>query len=355
MSESANYEDVLFEVTGITGTITLNRPKALNALNHEMALAITARLADWAENDGIQQIIIQASGEKAFCAGGDVRWLYEKGKANDRDFLKFYHDEYQLNTMIKRYPKPYIALVDGIVMGGGVGVSVHGSHRFMTEFTTFAMPETGIGLFPDVGGTYFLPRCPGEIGMYLGLTGARLKAADALYAGIATHFVPRDRLADLRETLATESIDHMPADFAETPDPGQLEGLHEWIDTTFNGSSVEEIVDNLQGLDGEAGEWGRKTASILATKSPTSMKITFRQIREGAKLDFEDCMAIEYRMVNRIFTAPDFFEGTRAVIVDKDNSPSWQPTSLANVSEALVDEFFADLGNEELKLPIPAH
>ncbi len=349
-----NNEDVLFEVAGSTGKITLNRPKALNALTHGMALAIRAKLADWAEADNVKQIVIRATGEKAFCAGGDVRWLYEQGKARDRVFLKFYHDEYQLNTMIKRYPKPYVAIIDGIVMGGGVGVSVHGSHRVMTEFATFAMPETGIGLFPDVGGTYFLPRCPGEIGMYLGLTGARLKVADALYAGIATHFVPRSKLQELLEKMSGGEVEGSLDRIAEKSEPGQLAGLRDWIDTTFNGSSVEEIIGNLESLDGEAGAWGRKTAAILAMKSPTSLKITFRQIREGAKLDFEDCMRIEYRMVNRIFSAPDFFEGTRAIIVDKDNAPKWRPGSLAEVSDGLVDEFFADLGGEELQLPMSA-
>ncbi len=347
----ADSEDVQFEVAGGAGIITLNRPKALNALTHGMALAIRAKLANWAIQEDVRQIVIRATGEKAFCAGGDVRRLYEQGRARDRGFLEFYHDEYQLNTMIKRYPKPYVAIIDGIVMGGGVGVSVHGSHRVMTEFATFAMPETGIGLFPDVGGTYFLPRCPGEIGMYLGLTGARLKVADALYAGIATHFVPRERLPDLREMLSSGNVDDALTEIAQKPGPGQMVGIRDSVDATFNGDSVEEIIQKLESLDGDAGEWGRKTTAILATKSPTSLKITFRQIRAGAKLDFEDCMRVEYRMVNRIFTAPDFFEGTRAIIVDKDNSPGWQPGSLAQVSEGLVDEFFANLGADELQLP----
>ena len=344
-------EDVLFEIAGAVGIITLNRPNALNALTHDMALAIRTKLAVWAEDDNVQQIVIQAAGEKAFCAGGDVRRLYEQGKSRDTGFLKFYHDEYQLNTMIKRCSKPYVAIVDGIVMGGGVGVSVHGSHRVMTEFATFAMPETGIGLFPDVGGTYFLPRCPGEIGMYLGLTGARLKVADALYAGIATHFVRREHLPRFRDMVSSDKVEDCLAEIAETPEAGQLAELRRWIDLAFNGSNVEEIVANLESLDGAAGEWGRKTAAILATKSPTSLKITFRQIREGAKLKFEDCMRVEYRMVNRIFTAPDFFEGTRAIIVDKDNTPNWHPGSLAEVNDELVDEFFANLGADELQLP----
>jgi enoyl-CoA hydratase/carnithine racemase len=347
----SNDEDVLFDVSGAAGIVTLNRPKALNALTHDMALAISTKLVEWAEADNVGQVVIRATGEKAFCAGGDVRRLFEQGKARDTGFLEFYHDEYQLNTMIKRYQSPYVAVVDGIVMGGGVGVSVHGSHRVMTEFATFAMPETGIGLFPDVGGTYFLPRCPGEIGMYLGLTGARLKVADAVYSGIATHFVPRKKLPDLLENLTSGGAEDSLAEIAEMPEPGRLAGLRDWIDETFDGESVEDIILKLENLDGDAGEWGQKTAAILATKSPTSLKITFRQIREGAKLDFEDCMRIEYRMVNRIFSAPDFFEGTRAIIIDKDNAPDWQPGSLGDVSDGLVDEFFANLGAEELQLP----
>ncbi len=350
-----NDDDVLFEVAGGTGLICLNRPKALNALTHDMALAIQSNLVDWVDRDDIEQIVIQAAGDKAFCAGGDVRRLYEQGKARDTGFLEFYHDEYQLNTMIKRYPKPYVAIIDGIVMGGGVGVSVHGSHRVMTEFATFAMPETGIGLFPDVGGTYFLPRCPGEIGMYLGLTGARLKVADALHAGIATHFVPRTKLPGLLDKMTGNNVEDCLVEIAEKPESGQLVELADWINATFNGSNVEEIIGKLESLDGAAGEWGRKTAAILATKSPTSLKITFRQIREGAKLGFEDCMRVEYRMVNRIFSAPDFFEGTRAIIVDKDNAPKWQPGSLGAVSDGLVDEFFANLGADELQLPVPAN
>ncbi len=346
-----NSDEVLFDRDGVTGSITLNRPGAMNALTHDMALRIRSQLIDWSGDNAIRHLVIKAAGEKAFCAGGDVRKLYEQGMAQDKGFLAFYHDEYQLNTMIKRYGKPYIAFVDGIVMGGGVGVSFHGSHRVMTENATFAMPETGIGLFPDVGGTYFLPRCPGEIGMYLGLTGARLKAGDALYAGLATHHVPRTKLGSLLERLKNAAADDAIAEFSETLEPGNLAQIRNWIDEAFSGSSVEDIVTRLEGLDGDAGEWGRKMASLIATKSPTSLKITFRQIREGGNLSFEDCMRVEYRMANRIFRAPDFFEGTRAIIIDKDNAPKWSPGDLAGVSEELVDEFFADLGEDELELP----
>lgn len=350
MSDGHSSDDVIFEQSGHSGRITLNRPKALNALTHGMALDIGPKLEDWDANPKINHVVIGAAGDKAFCAGGDVRRLYELGTARDRRFLAFYHDEYILNTAIKRYSKPYIALIDGIVMGGGVGVSFHGSHRVMTENATFAMPETGIGLFPDVGGTYFLPRCPGEIGMYLALTGTRLKAADAHYAGLATHFVPRGDLALLQKALNERDVDDAIADFDKMPEGGKLADLQDWIDEAFSGSGVEDIIDRLRDLEGESGEWAKKTIDTIQTKSPTSLKITYRQIREGAKVDFEECMRIEYRMVNRIFSGHDFFEGTRAIIIDKDNAPDWQPKDLTSVSDELVDTYFADLGEDELEL-----
>jgi enoyl-CoA hydratase len=336
--------EVLFETRGRAGVITLNRPGALNALTLCMVRAMKPQLAAWADDAGVARVIVEAAGGKAFCAGGDVRALYDWGRAGDRAFLDFYAEEYRLDTAIKRYPKPYVALLDGITMGGGVGISVHGSHRIATENLTFAMPETGIGLFPDVGGTFFLPRCPGELGMYLGLTGHRLKAADALYAGIATHFVPSEKLGRLAAALETASdVDAAVAGVAADPGRPPLAGHRDAIDRHFAGDSVEAI---LASLDGAGDDWGAGTAAIIRTKSPTSLKITFRQIREGAKLDFEDCMRLEYRMVNGIFKGHDFFEGTRAVVIDKDQTPHWQPARLDAVSPAMVDTYFAPLEPE---------
>jgi enoyl-CoA hydratase len=268
--------------------------------------------------------------------------------AGDTTFLDFYREEYRLDTLIKRYPKPYVALIDGVVMGGGVGVSVHGSHRIAGDRLTFAMPETGIGLFPDVGGTYFLPRLPGEIGMYLGLTGARLKAADALYCGIVTHYVPSRRLADLKAALiAGGDIDETAAAFAADPGPPLLAERRADIDRHFDKDSVEDI---LASLDGAGEEWAAKTAAILRGKSPTSLKITFRQLRAGAGLDFEQCMKLEFRIVSRIFRGVDFFEGTRAVVIDKDHKPKWRPARLDQVSDTDIDAYFAPL-DTELDLP----
>ena len=236
----------------------------------------------------------------------------------------------------------------GITMGGGVGVSVHGSHRVASERLTFAMPETGIGLFPDVGGTYFLPRCPGEIGMYLALTGSRLKAADALYAGIVTHHVPSGGMPDLISALCdTGDPDHTLAEHAQDPGAPTLKGDREAIDRCFSGSSVPEI---LARLDEDGSEWAAKCAATIRGKSPTSSRIAYCQIREGAGLSFEDCMRLEYRMVNRIYTAHDFYEGIRAVVIDKDQAPMWQPATLDDVSDERVAAYFAPL-EDELALP----
>lgn len=345
MTEEA---EVLFKRKGALGLITLNRPKALNALTHGMCIAMKAQLDEWASDAAVKAVAVRGAGDRAFCAGGDIRVLYESGKAGTPYALEFYRDEYVLNATIKRYPKPYFALIHGIDMGGGVGVSVNGSHRVAGEGMVFAMPETGIGLFPDVGGSYFLPRCPGEIGMFLGLTGARLKTTDSLYAGIATHFVPASRwetlLATLSDGVAPEAA------LAELKDnaPDTFLAQHRaTIDRIFVLNSVEEI---LVALDAEHTDWAQDTAKAIRSKSPTSLKIAFRQIREGRKLDFDDCMRMEYRMVNRIVAGHDFYEGVRAVIIDKDNAPKWQPAELSSVSPADVDAYFAPLGDKELKL-----
>lgn len=342
-------DEILFTRRGRAGVITLNRPKALNAVTLNMVRCMHRQLAAWATDETVSHVLIAAAGEKAFCAGGDIRALYDWGLARDPAFLAFYREEYRLDTFIKRYPKPYVALIDGIVMGGGVGVSVHGSHRIVSQRATFAMPETGIGLFPDVGGTYFLPRCPGEIGMYLALTGARLKAADLVYCGIATHHVPAERFAGLIQALSMEAdVTAIIEQFSVDPGPAPLRPLRPAIDRCFAGDSAEDILARLDGEQGEAAEWARKAAATIRAKSPTSLKITYRQIRDGAKLDFEDCMRLEFRMVNGIFTGHDFFEGTRAVVIDKDNAPRWRPARLEDVADGDVAGFFASLGADEL-------
>lgn len=336
--------DVLFEIKGHAGLITLNRPRALNALTLTMVREITPVLKRWMLDDNVRHVIIQAAGERAFCAGGDVRVLYDWGRAKDAKYIAFYREEYLLNTLIKRYPKPYVALIDGIAMGGGVGLSVHGSHRVATERLVFAMPETGIGLFPDVGGSYFLPRLPGETGMYLGLTGHRIGATDAVHLGIATHYVPSDRLADLADALcrASEVADCL-AEFAADPGPASLPDLRAAIDRHFGQDNVEAILDTL---DADPSEWAGRTAADLRGKSPMSLKMTFRELREGLKLDFEECMRLEFRMVSRTIDSHDFFEGVRAAVIDKDQAPRWRPATLGEVSEAAVAAYFAPLADE---------
>jgi enoyl-CoA hydratase len=336
--------DILFEVQGALGLITLNRPKALNALTLDMVHAMSERLEDWAEDSDIHAVLVRGAGEKAFCAGGDVLALARPG--NDAFIEGFFRDEYRLNRMIYRYPKPYIALVDGITMGGGVGVSVHGSHRVAGERTLFAMPETGIGMFPDVGGTFFLPRLPGALGMYLGLTGARMKAADCLYAGVAHYFVPADRHGDLLAGLADgRAPDGLLAELAGDAGEARLAAVRDAIDRCFSVGSVEDILTRLEE---ERGDWAEETKRTLARMSPSALKITFRQIREGAQREFEECMVLEYRLCQRVVPGHDFREGVRALLVDKDMNPQWDPKSLAQVTDSQVDGVFAPLPGGDL-------
>ncbi len=339
--------DILFEAQGALGLITLNRPKALNTLTLDMIHAMTERLGAWANDPDITAVLIRGTGDKAFCAGGDVLALI---RPDSDAFIKgFFRDEYRLNRMIHRYPKPYIALIDGIVMGGGVGVSVHGRYRLATERTLFAMPETGIGMFPDVGGTYFLPRLPGEIGLYLGLSGARLKAADCLHAGLAEGFIPLDRHGELLAGLADGRWpETLIAELNGDAGPAPIAEIRQVIDRCFAAGSVAEIMDRLHG---ERGAWAEKSLVKMDRMSPTAQKIAFRQIREGGALDFEACMMLEYRLSQRVVPGHDFREGVRALLVDKDMSPQWAPPGLAAVSDNDIDGYFAPLPGGDLTFP----
>jgi len=340
--------EILYERRGAVGLITLNRPKALNALTHAMCVSMQAQLTAWASDDAVKCVVIQGAGERAFCAGGDIRTLYDSGQAGTPYAVEFYRDEYLLNAAIKHYPKPYVALLRGFVMGGGVGVSLHGSHRVADESMLFAMPETGIGLFPDVGGSFFLPRLPGETGMYLGLTGTRLKTGDALLAGLATHFVP----AAMRETLLAQLADGKSPDavLQELSKPMAAEVLPDRqanIDRVFSNTSVEAV---LAALDADSGSWAGETAKLMRSKSPTATKLAFRQIRNGRSLGFDDCMRMEFRMVNRVIAGHDFYEGVRATIIDKDGAPKWKPAALGEVGAGDIDAYFEPLGDRELPL-----
>lgn len=348
--------EILFDRHGAAGVVTLNRPKALNAVTHAMVRALRSQLDAWADDPAITRVVVTANGERAFSAGGDIRALTDLGKAGRYDeALQFWRDEYALNVAIKNYRKPYVALIDGIVMGGGVGVSVHGSHRVAGDKFSFAMPEAGIGFFPDVGATWFLPRMPGELGTYCGLTGERFNGADALSAGVVTHRVPSARFPALLEGLSgTVSVDAALAAFAEPNNGGPTTLRKPAIDRMFNGARVEDI---LAALDHEAAfgrteaDWAGKTANIIRTKSPLSLKIALAQVRRGGALDFETCMRTEFRIVSRVIHGHDFYEGVRAVIIDKDNAPHWLPAKLDDVTDAEVERHFAPLGADELKLP----
>ncbi len=348
--------DILFGREGGVATVTLNRPQALNAFTLGMYRAFDPVLRGWADDPGIHAVVIRGAEGRAFCAGGDIRAIYDAGRgiAGDPTLTsRFFWEEYELIRRIHRYAKPYIAIIDGITMGGGAGVSVNGRYRIATERTMLAMPETGIGLFPDVGATRFLNLCPGHIGRYLGLTGARLGPADALYCGFATHFVPRERVSALIEALARGGeVAATLAGVAADPGAAPLAARRAAIDRSFAGETVEAILDALAreaAADGGDAAWAAETRAGLMAKSPTSLKITLRQLVVGRGYDIEAALALEYRLTQHVTRGHDFYEGVRAVLVDKDQQPRWQPASLAAVTEAMVDGYFAPLGDGELR------
>jgi len=339
--------EVLFERRDRLGVITLNRPKALNALTLGMIREIDPRLRAWAQDPQVQAVVIRGAGHKAFCAGGDVRAVCEAGmRGTDRLTYDFFFEEYRLNRLIHRFGKPYIALIDGIAMGGGLGLSVHGRYRVVSEKTAVAMPEGAIGLFPDIGGSWFLDRCPGKVGVYLGLTGARLKGADILYAGIATHFVPSSDMPALFDALLHTPPEAALQRFAQDPAPGHatLASHRAAIDRAFGEPSVEAIVAALA----KEGEWGRHQAAELAKKSPTSLKATLHLVQRHHGQEIEDCLVGEFRLVQRFMAVHDFYEGIRAVLIDKDHAPRWKPATLAEVADADIAAMFAPLEDGEL-------
>ena len=332
-------EDILFEIRGRCGVVTLNRPKALNALTRDMLVAFSKQVKAWDADPAVERIVIRGAGDRAFCAGGDVVSLYHAGKDNHEAFTGFFWDEYRADYLTSILSKPYVALVDGIVMGGGVGLSVHGPYRVVTDKTLFAMPETGIGLIPDVGGTHLLGHMPGQAGVYLGLLGERLKAADCLHVGIGTHYVPSEKIEALLEALVTDGspVEDILARFHEDPGAAPLIEHQAEIDRLFAGDTVEDIAAALQ----EGGEWGASLRERLLGLSPTSLKLTLRAVRAGAQLDLAGCLRQEYRLVCHIRHGHDFYEGVRAQLVDKDRSPKWNPATLADVSADALDRYFA--------------
>ncbi len=356
-------DEILFDRSGGLATILINRPQALNALTLDNYRHLAPMLAAWAADSSVHAVVIRGAGGRAFCAGGDVLALYQAGRADPRDSefpATFFREEYRLIRRIHRYPKPYIAIIDGITMGGGAGISVNGAFRIATEETVFAMPETGIGLFPDVGATRFLNLAPGLIGRYLGLSGARLKAADTLHCGFATHFVPRQRIEELLAALAglnwqkeraAEQVAAVLDRFAVLPGPAPLAALRPAIDRCFAADSVTAILAALQeerDSGGAFAAWAVETLASLSTKSPTSLAITLRQLTLGLGFDLEAALALEYRLTQHVMAAHDFYEGVRAILIDRDKTPRWQPASVSELDADSVAGYFAPIGAREL-------
>lgn len=346
--------EVIFEIRNGLGLITLNRPAVLNALNLNMIRLMNERLDQWARDPSIHAVAVTGAGGRAFCSGGDVKTVAleakaaREGRGDGALADHFFYEEYTLNNRIFSFSKPYIALVDGIVMGGGKGISAHGSHRVVTENTLFAMPETSIGFFPDVGGGYFLPRCPGQTGVYLALTSKRIKAVDTVYIGFATHFIPAQKIPQAVEALSSvswpqagapkEKISAVLDQFATVP-PGssELAPQRERIDNIFSHERVEDIVEALRY---DPDSWAAETLRAIESMSPTSLKVSLRQIRQGANMKFNEVMSMEYLLSQAFVKSHDFYEGIRAALIDKDKQPHWQPASLAEVDEKAVDRFF---------------
>lgn len=337
--------DVVIHRQGAAGRITLNRPQALHALNEEMCLAMDAALKLWEDDPEVELVVVDhAAGTRGFCAGGDIRMLAESGAADGSAAQAFFRAEYRLNTRIKNYPKPYVVFVDGVTMGGGVGISVHGSHRVATERTNFAMPETGIGLFPDVGGGWFLPRLGPPLGMWLALTGERLKGGDVCAAGVATHFAESSVVEVVKNAVCEGQLDMLNA--MDWDEAGSFDQHLSVIERCFWKETVEDI---FAALEAEPGDWAKAQLAALRTKSPQTLKVAHRQLRRGLDMKtFEDNMRQEFRIACRVVHLHDFQEGVRAVIIEKDNKPNWNPATLAGVTNEMLNEIFAPLGEGEL-------
>ncbi|MFJ3895065.1 enoyl-CoA hydratase/isomerase family protein [Streptomyces sp. NPDC090083] len=344
--------DVQFHTTGRAAHITLDRPKALNALTHDMVLRIDEALTGWEQDPAVETVVISGAGERGLCAGGDIRAIHDDARDGDGSAsAAFWRDEYRLNARIARYPKPYVAFMDGIVMGGGVGVSAHGSFRIVTERSRVAMPETGIGFVPDVGGTYLLALAPGELGTHLALTGAQLGAADALHCDLADHYVPSRSLPELLAALAHAPAREVIGRYTREAPPGELAAAKAWIDDCYRAPTVEGIVERLLDHGDSAA---KQTAETLLTKSPTALKVTLAALRRARRLGpLENVLDQEYRVSCHALTAPDLVEGIRAQVIDKDRDPRWSPPTLAEVTDADVERFFAPLGDRELGLAVP--
>lgn len=351
---------VLVQIDGNLGRLTLNRPSALHALNLEMVSIITQALLAWRDDPAVTVILLDHSGPRGFCAGGDIAMLAASGAKDSAQAKAFFHAEYRLNHLIFGYPKPVVAVMDGITMGGGVGIAIHAPFRIATERTTFAMPETGIGLFPDVGGGWFLPRLEGQIGIWLALTGTRLKAADSVRAGIATHFVPSEILGAVKAQITGAASTHDPCAALRSglaaleEEAGSKRELTDDVIEQINTCFAFDTMEDIQGaLEHTKTTWATTQLETLKSKSPQTLKVALRQMRLGAKaISFATNMVMEYRIGARVVSLHDFQEGVRAVIIDKDHAPKWQPASLSGVTETMLNEIFAPLPVDEEWTPL---
>ncbi|HEY2706788.1 MAG TPA: enoyl-CoA hydratase/isomerase family protein [Caulobacteraceae bacterium] len=349
----SDESEVIVSRVGGLGRLTLNRPQALGALTTGMCVAMTDALLDWRDDPDLITVLIDHAGERGFCGGGDIRMLAESAAGDGKAAMTFFHTEYRLNHLLGDYPKPIVTVMDGITMGGGVGIALPSRYRIATERTRLAMPETGIGLFPDVGAGWFLPKLPGRIGLWMVLTGARLQASDCKYTGLATEVVSSKDLPGLKAALAKEpdEVERIVQERHADLGPPPLIAQQGTIDRLFDGDSVEAVVAALEA-DGSA--WAKEQLEILRPKSPLSSKVSFRLIAGGlAPATLADDLVTEYRLAAHVAMQPDFREGVRAVIVDKDNAPVWNPATLAETSDALIDEMFAALPAGEEWSPLP--
>ena len=341
----ASQPELLCTIQGQVGIITLNRPAVLNSLNVSMLAGMHRQLRDWSGQPEIKAVVVRGAGSKGLCAGGDVRAVYE-ARGNDDFMDRVYRVEYQLDEYISRYPKPYIALMSGYTMGGGCGISIHGKYRVVTQSTVIAMPEVSIGLFPDIAASYFLSRCPGATGMYLGLTAARISGGDALYLGLADHCLDSDSFDHLIGLLADSGdAKRALAELEVAPEKSKVETFREDIDACFAHDSVANI---LAAVKSHPGDWAREAERALRAASPTSLEIAFRAIREGRGKSLRECLVTDFRIAQRLMKQDDYFEGVRALIIDKDRRPKWNPPSLAEVERAAIDRCFTPLPSNEL-------
>jgi enoyl-CoA hydratase len=344
--------ELLTRIEGSVGRLTLNRPKALHALTLGMCQAMTDALMAWRDDPAVKLVLLDHSGERGFCAGGDIKALAESGRGDGSAARFFFHTEYRLNHLLFVYPKQVVAVMDGVTMGGGVGITDPARYRVATERTTYAMPETGIGLFPDVGGGWFLPRMPGNIGRWLSLTGARIKAADCELIGVATDYIESAKIPEFKARLVADpdAVETLLTELEGDAGRPPLAAVQDKIDRLFGGETMEAI---FAALAADGSEWAAEQLSILRTKSPSSMKVSLRQLQLGAKAtSFAEHMAMEYRIGARQVRTHDFLEGVRAVVVEKDNKPAWNPPTIEDVTEAAVDAIFAPLPAGEEWTPL---